>query len=385
MVKFRLSIVLLCVILPPLLYVSGVHLIEQYAEKQIRSDLEATYLGDTRLLLNGSARLRETIQTNIDRCLRECQWLKWGGKATVTVKTRRNTLLYPLVYDDSNLMAGNQEMPLEIATENFQLIDEGIELSLVFKLPHNTTITNSLLAALIMPSLATLVFYYRRWSSMYHRQEKIRSSELAELNRLKEDHLTQIEAIKQEREKMARDIKQLKTALQKEKQKADTNEEEMIGEMIALEEKIAQKENLHAVQSEKIEQLQLKLQQANNINKKESSRKQKTIGNANKRLKTLYKNLEIHDKAVEGYCALTDELKLKCEEILIQLNESPTSVQIKRKVFTKKNRFSVLEVVFGYYGRLYFVPKGDRQAELIVVGTKKSQQHDLAYLDRISS
>ncbi len=383
MIKFRLSIVLLCVILPPLIYVSIIHFIEQYAKNEIRTGLEATYLGDTHLLLDGSARLRQTIRKNIDHYLQECQWLKLGGKVTVSVRTRRNTLLYPLVHDGSNPMLGNQEMPFEIATENFRLIDEGIELSLVFELPHNTAISNSLLAALILLSLTVFVFYYRRWSSMYHQQEKIHSAEIAELNRLKTNHRFQLDRIKKEREMMENDIVQLKSVLRNEKRRADTNEEEMIGEIIALEKNIAKKENLHAVQSEKIEQLQLKLQEFNQLNRKESALKQKSTDMARKRLTTLYKNLDIHDKAVEGYCGLTEELKLKCEEILMQLNEKPTSIQIKRKVFTKRNRFSVLEVVFGYKGRLYFFPKGDRRAELVIIGTKNSQQHDLAYLDRI--
>jgi hypothetical protein len=68
---------------------------------------------------------------------------------------------------------------------------------------------------------------------------------------------------------------------------------------------------------------------------------------------------------------------------MMQLNEDPAAVNIKRKVFGKKNRITVLEVVFGYKGRLYFRIKADHQAELLTIGTKNSQQQDLAYLDKL--
>ena len=130
-------------------------------------------------------------------------------------------------------------------------------------------------------------------------------------------------------------------------------------------------------------ELQEKLEQLDQPHSKENNRKRKPFEIAHKRFTTLYKNLDIHDRAVEGYLTLTEDLKLKCEEIMVQLNEDPASVQIKRKVFGKKNRVTVLEVVFGYKGRLYFMPKGEKRAELITVGTKNSQQQDLAYLERL--
>ena len=102
MVKFRFSIVLLCVILPPVLYVFCVQGVERYAEKQVLSQLEATYLGDTRLLFDGSITLQEAVRLNIDRYLNRSRWLKWGGRAVVTVQTKRNVLIYPLIYTDEN-------------------------------------------------------------------------------------------------------------------------------------------------------------------------------------------------------------------------------------------------------------------------------------------
>ena len=93
MVKFRFSIVLLCVILPPIVYVALVQSLERYAENHIRANLETVYLGDTRLLFDGSVTLQEAVRKNVDRYLGQSRWLRWGGKAAVTIQTKRNTLI----------------------------------------------------------------------------------------------------------------------------------------------------------------------------------------------------------------------------------------------------------------------------------------------------
>ncbi len=383
MVKFRFSIVLLCVILPPILYVFCVQFVERFAERRIFSRLETTYLGDTRLLFDGSLTLQKAVRKNVDRYLIKSRWLSWGGKAVVTVQTQQNTLIYPLIYTDLNSEPGHGSSPFEIAAENYRLINQGLELALVFKLPHNTRITNAILAGLIFFSLGALLVHYRHWSAHYRRESSLRSAELERLAQAEAEYRRQLEALEYERSRMAGDIDRMKTDLVMEKERAETSQEEMLEEIIALEEKIAGKEELHARQSREMIELQAKMERLEPPRQKESSRKRKPFETAHKRLTTLYKNLDFHDRAVEGYLCLTEELKLKCEEVIVQLNENPASIQVKRKVFGKKNRVTVLEVVFGYKGRLYFIPKGEKRAELLAIGTKNSQQQDLAYLERL--
>lgn len=385
MVKFRFSIVLFCVILPPILYVGSVHFLERYAENHIRATLEHTLLGDTQQLFNGSQSIRRVIQRNVERYLSSSRWLAWGGQAIVTVQTQNNTLLYPLIHNEPDLDPdpGHTETPMEIATKNFRLINEGIKLFLTFKLPHNTLITNLLLIALISISMLTLFLYYRNWSVRYRHQTAHQSAQLERLSQLESQQRQQMQALQQERSQMAEDIQSMRTKLDKQKAAYDISEEEMLDELISLEEKIAHKEELRAKQNRQIDALQAKLEQLEQQRQKENRGKRNPLGKARKRFSTLYKNLDIHDRAVEGYTALPDDLKLKCEEVIVQLNENPAAVQIKRKVFGKKNRTTVLEVVFGYKGRLYFIPKGDKRAELLTIGTKNSQQQDLAYLERL--
>jgi hypothetical protein len=83
---------------------------------------------------------------------------------------------------------------------------------------------------------------------------------------------------------------------------------------------------------------------------------------------------------VEGFVDLNDEMRLKAEEIIHQLDSAPDLVTIKRKVFGKKNRETVLEVVFAYKGRLYFRKGTDRRLEVLAVGTKNTQDRELEFL-----
>jgi hypothetical protein len=208
-------------------------------------------------------------------------------------------------------------------------------------------------------------------------------AELKRLSGLKDQYQGQLEELQADRLQMASDIDAMKIRLEEEKQKADASEEEMLEEIIALEAKIEDREAARRQQIDRIKVLEEKLAQLTAPQSKHTSRKSKPADMARKRLTTLYKGLDIHDRAVEGYTDLTEELKIKVEEVLMQLNNDPSGVQIKRKVFGKKNRLTVLEVVFGYKGRLYFRTREDHQVEVLAIGTKNSQQQDLGYLERL--
>lgn len=56
---------------------------------------------------------------------------------------------------------------------------------------------------------------------------------------------------------------------------------------------------------------------------------------------------------------------------------------IKRKVFSKKSRETVLEVLFAYRGRLYFRTSRDQHVEILTIGTKNTQLKDLEFIDRL--
>ena len=58
-------------------------------------------------------------------------------------------------------------------------------------------------------------------------------------------------------------------------------------------------------------------------------------------------------------------------------------VTIKRKVFGRKGRQTVFEVIFAYNGRLYFSNAKGRRIEVLAMGTKNTQAKELEFLARL--
>ena len=87
-------------------------------------------------------------------------------------------------------------------------------------------------------------------------------------------------------------------------------------------------------------------------------------------------------KALSAF--LDEQIKIKAEEVIHQLNENPDQVIIKRKVFIgKRDKKSVMEVIFGYKGRLYFHAASDGKVEVLAIGTKNTQARELEYLAKL--
>ena len=68
---------------------------------------------------------------------------------------------------------------------------------------------------------------------------------------------------------------------------------------------------------------------------------------------------------------------------MLQLHDDPKRVPIKRKVFGKKNRETVFEVLFAYKGRLYYRYTQEQKPEIVAIGTKHTQSKDLAFIDQL--
>ena len=58
-------------------------------------------------------------------------------------------------------------------------------------------------------------------------------------------------------------------------------------------------------------------------------------------------------------------------------------VPIKRKLFRGKGKETVFEIVFARKGRLYFRRTKARKVDILVIGTKNTQEKDLVYLDHL--
>jgi hypothetical protein len=111
------------------------------------------------------------------------------------------------------------------------------------------------------------------------------------------------------------------------------------------------------------------------------ARESETLG---RRLRTLYQNLEIDDRAVEDIVALRDDAtKLRVEECLKRLSEDVDSAGLRRKVGGLPNHLSIFELGFAGKRRIYYTKGKTRRYRVLVVGAKNSQDTDLVYLSKL--
>jgi len=368
--------------LPPVLYIFSVQSVERHLKNRFANEIEDIYLGNTRSLFEGSVRLKDAINRNINRYLQSKALIPLGVKVTITVTSKQNTILYPAVVDDKDVsLLPNDSM--QIASDNYKLMNEGLAVNVDLVVEHNTLLTNGILGFYIFASILVLSFYYWRGVKKTREAEMEKDSEIFRLKEIELNRSDNLKALMKDKKILISEIKKIEKQLKKEKINASKNEEEMIKEIVALEEKINKKIGLLNERQEEIDALKEKIKLFEKEIRKESKQKTKIYNSTLKRFKTLYKNISIDKRAIIGFIDLTDDMKIKSEEIIHKLNENPKLVPIKRKVFSKKSRAAVQEVIFSYNGRLYFRARKQGMIEILTIGTKNTQTKDLEYLDSI--
>ena len=104
-----------------------------------------------------------------------------------------------------------------------------------------------------------------------------------------------------------------------------------------------------------------------------------------KRMRALYRNLEVEDRAIDDMLALGDEnLRLRAEESLKRLDEDPEAAGVRRKVGGLPSQLSIFELGFAGKGRIYYTRGKQRPFRILALGGKASQKQDLEYLSRLS-
>ncbi|MDL2275435.1 hypothetical protein LJC22_04850 [Desulfosarcina sp. OttesenSCG-928-G10] len=372
-------------LIAPLAYSLTLTGLEEVFQRRYDRELGKMYTGDTRHLFDGSLRLQDVLRKNIDAFLASRHLIRWGVSVTVAVKTREGLYLYPAGYDEN--MTGemlSRSDTLAIARENFDLLDQGLIRTIEVKIDHLSPLSILVLMAYMMISaFALYFFFYRKGLNRFNEAEKARKMAMDHLEQSRKNDLDRLARLETQRGQLSERIDTIRRKLEDERRKASDTENAMMDELLSLEQKVAEYQTLHDEQLNEIHQLRETLQQ---FEKEKDEKKQKPAKGGEgvkKRFSTLYKNIEVHERAVAGFMELTEEMKIKAEEVISHLNEDPKTVQIKRKVFGKKNRETVFEVIFSYRGRLYFRNIANNQIEVLTIGSKLTQNKDLAFLDKL--
>jgi hypothetical protein len=371
-----------CILLPPVLYLALAYGIDRGLQGRFEREVEEAYLGDPSALLDGSIRIRDAIKANIDRCLSADPLIRYGFSVHVTVLTKAGKILYPALFDASGAPPLAAD-PMTVAEGNFELLNEGLIVQVAAEFQNNRLLSNMLLALLILAAMLVLFTYYRRAARKAVAEDEERHREIDRLRGLEQENTAVLNRLSDEREALERELDGLKAVRESERSRAERDEEDLIEEITALEKKLGENIGFQDSQQEQIRLLNERIELLEKDQRKEERYKLKSEAEVCKRFATLYKTLQVNSRAVEGFLALNEELKLKAEEVIHQLNENPEMVAVKRKVFGKKNRETVLEVVFAYKGRLYFKRGADRRVEVLAIGTKNTQSRELEFLSSL--
>jgi hypothetical protein len=240
-----------------------------------------------------------------------------------------------------------------------------------------------LLAFFILGALIILYVYFNIGTRKAREEENRKAREIQRLSVLEKDYAANLETLNRERENLTQEFERLRENLAAEKLTASKTEDDMVEEIVRLEQELAHNAALQRAKENEIETLGRQIAEYEAEKPKDLKSKLRASDTAQKRFKTLYKHISMHEKAVHGFLQLPEDMKIKCEEIIHQLDQDVSLVPIKRKVFGKKNRETVLEVIFAYKGRLYFRNTNENKIEVLTIGTKHTQGKDLAFLDNL--
>lgn len=374
---FSIRILCACILIPPVLYLLSVLILERQVEEHVAQKIAETCTGDPQALLDGSVRLEDVLETNINRYLSDNILVRNGFRLRISVATRAGRAVFPSQIEIQETGSSDTQ---RIAIENFALLNEGLTVHVEAQLGHNRLISNLLLGVYALAALATLLLHYRSAASKNARAETDRNQVMNRLVSLERSNTSRLSELQQERKGLMEEFEKLSSTLQGERERAERNEVDLIAEIESLEKKLAENLFLRETQQTEIETLREKFALLEKEQRREDRGRQKALAACQKRFASLYKNIIVSDRAVEGFLDLNEEMRLKSEEVIHQLDANPDLVTIKRKVFGKKNRETVWEVVFAYRGRLYFRRGSDRRVEIAAIGTKNTQSRELEFL-----
>lgn len=248
---------------------------------------------------------------------------------------------------------------------------------------HGSTVANAILIIYILFSLSMFFIFYRVSLANAKKHEAEKENLLNKL--LEEEKLYQnkLDSLEFENKKLTEQYQTIRSECEQISSQANITENEMLEEIIALEKRLNDKIISQKETEEKIEYLQEEL--AKEDKRKGGNKKRKAFDVTAKRFAALYKNVDMNRKALIGICELNDEMQIKAEELIHQLNDDSSKITIKRKVFVgKKNKTASFEVLFSYSGRLYFKNIEGNRIEVLIIGTKNSQDKDMEFLHELS-
>lgn len=382
---FPVKVVLFCILVTPLFYTGGLYLIEKSLNPVYHHKLENIIVGDSTALMEGSITIQDAVGKNIHAFLNHDPWIRFFQlNLEIFVSGSHDEVIYPM-FDTMNINGTEASVSWDtrtVARNNYKVLNHGLKIKVNTRLENGTTGANLVLAFFSMISLSIFFIFYKKSSAMSVRDEQEKGEKIAEFVKAQKDYQQALGVLEKERTQLVENLKEAQERHREDLNKANINEEELFEEIISLESRLNENLELQQHKEQKIDELKGALQKYER--RKVGKTRRESFEHVSKRLAAIYKNVTVNRKALSGFINLKEDLQIKAEEIIHQLNEDSSKVTIKRKVFSgKKHRVTSFEVLFAYNGRVYFRNLEGGRVEILVIGTKNSQDKDMDFLHKL--
>ncbi len=381
---FPVKIAIYCLLLTPIIYIATINGSGVFLEKDYTRKVQNIFIGNADELLNGRNSLEKQIDRNIKTFLDEDILVQQVGlNPDIQIVTSKGKIIYPTYIGTDFLIdppSANDDSRV-VAANNLNLLNEGLNVKVSINLSHGTLIANIILAVYLGLSLSIFFLFYRKGLKKSRQARDAQNALINDLKKEEKYHEEIVYTLSKERRDLFRNINELNKKYQRATKKAKINEDEMFKEILSLEDQLNSFIMMKKEKDEEISELKTTLEKYER--RKGGKSKRNEFDFLAKRFSALYKNVDMNRKALSGFIALSDEQQIKAEETIHHLDRDSDSVIIKRKVFSgKKHKNTCFEVLFAYNGRLYF-KKGNNRVEVVIIGTKNSQNKDMEYLQSL--
>jgi len=390
--SFRVYYVAIFVFL--LLYLSTIRMLERGLDGHFQAVAERAVV-----VTDLDRPISEQIHEAVSREVRGSRWVRWGGVEVTTLVLGSDGVTW-LYVNGREIPQPEGLGPTDVLRQAIDLLPAQADVSVA--LPHNALLAN---AVLVLYAGILLQFLY-----LYTRAEQRRDTErleaalsardetaerterisaelealrarLGEVEPAEREHGEEIRALQRERRTLQSQIERLAMREEELRSKAD-QAVELSQEVRALEDLLEEAGSDLSVKDEEIRELERTLKKASRGGGGGGrARGSEQMG---RRLRTLYKSLQIDDRAVDDMVALRDEgMRLKAEEKLKRLESEAENVSVRRKVGGLPEHLSIFELGFAGKGRIYYTRGSAQRFRILAIGAKNSQDADLEYLRRL--
>ncbi len=383
---FSFKVLYLGVFAPFILYILTLPYLQLFVQQALTREIRRNMIRHELDLMEGKTSLYGEVNRNVTETLKKSYAIRSGLEVRVRIVDAKGNVIYPYYEHllirlhaqegetvgtagdlfDAKGFAQRREAPeVEDLLQAFSDYFRGITVSVSAKVPVTSWVGSGALLLYIALTLILLYLYYRHTSA----REEARLQEISESLEAEKRSATEIEA----------ELNAARNRLHK----IQSQEEEWLQEVDRLE------REKHALEDELLDTLEQREEQKEIIGElkhqviKKAGKKPKGIKEeealSNRFLK-LYRNLEFDRKSLEDLVRLgSKDRQLQAETILKRLNDKDPSLKVRRKI-AGVEKCDAYELGFGSDGRIYYLAAQTGKYRVLRIGTKSSQNKDLAYL-----